>query len=95
MGSRRHPDFTTPHPGEPGHVYETPCFINAKWCRIHQYPDWTSGVLDHMRYPGTFYVPTGETYVKGDGTEGLKWREVVVHCGPMAFYPNRKTAGIK
>jgi hypothetical protein len=97
MMRRTHPDFTTPHPGEEGHVWETPCFANAKWCRIHQYPDWTSGQLEHSRYPGWFVIADGY-YTTYDGfgspiNSGTQWREVKVWCGPSAFYPSRGFRG--
>jgi hypothetical protein len=91
--SKRHADFTTPHPGEESHVWDTPCFGYAKWCRIHRCPVWVEGELYHEYYPISTYIPTDKTYVKTDGSIGIIWDEIIVHCGPAAFYPPRGKRG--
>jgi hypothetical protein len=87
----KHPDFVTPHPGEPGHVYETPCFHNAWHCRIHQirvwgkYSDDPAG--DAVRFPEEFYYRSSRAVKEPSNPKG--WVTMIVHCGPGAWNPKR------
>lgn len=66
------------------HTYESTCPGWQHWCRIHRYPRWSGGELSHERYPDTFNILSSS----------FGWLNVIVYCGPGAFYPSRKTAGL-
>lgn len=73
-----------PHTTGFEHDYYDTCPSSWHWCRIHRYPDWRSGTLEHGWLPDNFNILTSR----------FGWVPVTVFCGPGAFYPTRKSAGI-
>ena len=70
----KHYDFTD----DPHQPWSCP-----RWCKVHWWWDFESE--NHVRYPQTTYWQTGPP-VNGR----RQWsKEVVIHCGPPAYYPKR------
>ncbi len=71
------------HQGFEDHTLDHVCPKWQKWCRLHFWPDWSTGFLVHRRYPAFFNILTSEH----------GWVQAWVHCGPGAIYPPRGFCG--